>query len=153
MHPFCRFAFGFAIGCILIVWSVRLAAGGDGTIAPLFSAAPEIFLILAAAEKWGLSGFWFVVVPIAGLLWASYFGLLPAIKSFVVRMVVVMLVCLVHFGAGVWSLSKDEGFASMADRQPVPTIGFFVFFFVVILALGARTWAGPNFRLRTASSD
>jgi hypothetical protein len=111
-----------------------------------------MLLLLAAAEKWGLSGFWLVVVPIAGLLWATYFGLLPAIKSFVVRMVVVMLVCLVHFGAGVWSLSKDAGFALMADRQPVPTIGFFVFFWVVILALGARTWVGPNFRLRNPSS-
>ena len=152
MRTFGRFTFGFAIGCILIVWSVGLGAGGHGTIAPLFSAAPEMLLVLAAAEKWGLQGFWLVVVPVAGLLWATYFGLLPAIKSFVVRMVIVMLVSLVHFGAGVWSLSKDEGFALMADRQPVPTIGFFVFFWVVILALVARTWAGPNFRLRNASS-
>jgi len=152
MPTFGRFTFGFAIGCILIVWSVGLGAGGHGTIAPLFSAAPEMLLVLVAAEKWGLSGFWLVVVPIAGLLWATYFGFLPAIKSFVVRMVIVMLVSLVHFGAGVWSLSKDEGLALMADRQPVPTIGFFVFFWVVILALVARTWAGPNFRLRNASS-
>src|SRR5258708_2835697 len=73
MRTFGRFTFGFAIGCILIVWSVGLGAGGHGTIAPLFSAAPEMLLVLVAAEKWGLSGFWLVVVPIAGLLWATYF--------------------------------------------------------------------------------
>jgi hypothetical protein len=152
MRTFGRFAVGFAIGCILIVWSVGLAAAGHGTFAPLVSAAPELFPLLVAAEKWGLSGFWIVVIPVAGLLWATYFGLLPAIKSFGVRIVVVFLLCLVHFGAGVWSLSKDEGFTRMADTQPVPTIGFFVFFWVVLLALGARTWAGPGFRLRNGVS-
>src|SRR5712692_1788447 len=153
MRTFGRFALGFVIGCILIVWSVGLAAGGHGTVAPLVSAALELLLVLAASEKWGLSGFWLVVVPIAGLLWAAYFGLLPAIKSFVVRVVVVMIVCLVHFGAAVLSLSRDEGFARMAEGQPVLTIGFFVFLWVVILALGARTWAGPNFRLRNTATS
>jgi hypothetical protein len=151
MRIFGRFALGFVIGCILIVWAVGLAAAGHGTFAPIVSGAPELLPFLAAAEKWGLSGFWLVVVPAAGLLWAVYFGLLPAIKSFVVRVVVVIIICLVHFGATVWSLSKDPGFARMADAQPVPTIGFFVFFWVVILAFGARTWAGPNFRLRDAA--
>jgi hypothetical protein len=97
MRTFGRFAVGFGIGCILIVWSVGLAAAGHGTFAPLVSAVPELFPLLMVAEKWGLSGFWLVVVPIAGLLWATYFGLLPAIKSFGVRMVVVCLLCLVHF--------------------------------------------------------
>src|SRR5882762_1133194 len=105
MRIFGRFALGFVIGCILIVWAVGLAAAGHGTFAPIVSVAPELLPLLAAAEKWGLSGFWLVVVPGAGLLWAVYFGLLPAIKSFIVRVVVVIIVCLVHFGAGVWSLS------------------------------------------------
>ena len=151
MRIFGRFALGFVIGSILIVWAVGLAAAGHGTFAPIVSAAPELFPLLVAAEKWGLSGFWLVIVPVAGLLWATYFGLLPAIKSFGVRMVVVFLLCLVHFGAGVWSLSNDPGFARMADAQPVPTIGFFVFFWIVLLALATRTWAGPHFRLRNTA--
>ena len=151
MRIFGRFALGFVIGCILIVWAVGLAAAGHGTIAPIVSGAPELLPLLAAAEKWGLSGFWLLVVPLAGLLWAVYFGFLPAIKLFVVRVAAVTIICLVHFGATLWSLSKDPGFARMADAQPVPTIGFFVFLWVVLLVLSARIWAGPQFRLRNAA--
>ena len=153
MRTLGRFALGLVLGCILLVWAVALAATGHGTVAPLTSGFPELFLILVVAEGWGLWGFWLVVVPIAGLLWAAYFGVLPAIKSFDVRVAIMIIVCLVHVGAGVFTLFVDPGFLKMIQAQPVFTIGYFIFLSIVMFALGARTWAGPDFRFRNPGSS
>jgi|GEM_PF-1771006 len=152
MRTLGRFALGLVLGFILVVWSVTLAAAGHGTVVPLAAAFPELLLVLMLAGQWGLWGFWLVVVPAAVLLWAIYFGFFPAIKSSAVRAALMTIIGVVHFGAGVLSLSIDSGFVGMAKTQPVLTIGFFVFLSLVMLALGARIWAGPNFRLRNASS-
>jgi hypothetical protein len=151
MRLLLRFALGFALASVLLIWALMLAGAGHGTSAPLFATLPLPVSILDAVGRMGLSGFWLLMFPGNGLLWGLYFAGLPAINSFVVRMFAAVLIGCVHVGAGVWALSWDTGFARMAQSQPALTIGFFVFFWVVLLALGARTWAGPTYRVRNAA--
>jgi len=146
-----RFASGFVIGCILFFWSLLLAGAGEGSISPVASAAPELLLFMTVVEKWGAWGFWLVALPSYGLLWAIYFGFLPAINIFLIRILVVLAVGLLHFGVGVWALSKDIGFDQEFQRYPVLMIGYFVFFWIVLLSLGAVTWVGVKPRLSAAS--
>lgn len=148
-----RFCLGFIIGFVLLVWATILAGAGHGTSAPLFTVMPLPLSIFDSIARMGLVGFWLIQVPGNGLLWAVYFGWFPRVNSFVVRMVAVTLIGCIYLGAAAWALSWDPGFARMVDALPLLTIGFFVFLWVVILALGARTWAGPHFRLRNAVSD
>jgi hypothetical protein len=152
MRTLLRFGLGFVIGCILFFWSLLLAGAGEGSITAIVSAAPELLWGLSVVEKWGLWGFWLVALPSVGLLWAIYFGFLPAIKSFVIRLLVVTAVALLHFGFGLWALSKDIGFYAEFQRYPVLTIGYFVFFWIVLLSLGALTWVGVKSRLSAARS-
>src|SRR6266851_5520498 len=128
MRTIFRFASGFFLGCVLLIWSLVLSGAGEGSMTPLVAGFPELLFPFAVIEKWGPSGFWLVMLPSAGLLWAIYFGALPAINSFVVRMLSVIVLCLVHFGAGVWALAKDIGFDQEFQRYPVLTVGYFVFF-------------------------
>src|SRR5712671_505627 len=152
MRTIFRFALGFFLGCVLLMWSLLLSGAGEGSMTPLVAGFPELLFPFAAIEKWGLPGFWLVMLPSAGLLWAIYFGALPAINSFIVRMLIVVVLCLVHFGAGAWALSKDIGFDRELQRYPVLTVGYFVFFWIVLLSLGALTWVGSKRRPSTASS-
>jgi hypothetical protein len=152
MRTVFRFASGFFLGCILLMWSLLLSGAGEGSMTPLVAGFPELVFPFAAIEKWGLPGFWLVMLPSAGLLWAIYFGALPAINSFIVRMLIVIVVFLVHFGAGAWALSKDIGFDPEFQRYPVLTVGYFVFFLIVLLLLGALTWIGSKRRPSTVSS-
>ena len=101
----------------------------------------------------GLVGFWLFLVPSMALFWGASFGWLPTINSFAIRMMAVVLIICVHTAAAARALSWDVGFARMVEGLPVFTIGFFAFLGVVILGLGARTWAGPRFRLRKGRPD
>lgn len=152
MRTLGSFALGFVVGIVLLLWATLLAGAGHGTLAPLASVAPELLLVFAAVEKSEWWGFWLVMVPGTGLLWGFYFGLLPTITSFFVRMLIVTIVCLVHFGAGVFMLSKDVGFDQQFQRSPVLIVGYFIFFWIVLLLLGALTWAGSKRRVSTESS-
>ena len=152
MRTLGRFCLGFIVGFFLLVWATILAGAGHGTAVPLFTIMPLPIRIFDLIAQMGLYGFWLIFVPGNGLLWAAYFGWLPGIKSFIVRIVAVALIGCIHLGAAAWALSWDVGFARMVDGLPVLTLGFFVFLWVVILTLGARTWAGPNFRLRKAAA-
>jgi hypothetical protein len=137
-----RLALGLAVGCVLSLWSAVLAGAGEGAISPLVASAPMLVWVLALT-KLGFWGFWLLVFA-TGLLWSIYFGTLPAIKSFVLRIVAVVLVGLVHLGAAGWMLTKDLGFDREYERYPNLTIGYFVFLWVAVIALGALTWTGPK---------
>ncbi|HKP38758.1 MAG TPA: hypothetical protein VJT71_18015 [Pyrinomonadaceae bacterium] len=151
MRTIFRFVSGFVIGLVLFMWALLLNGAGEGAMTPLVSAAPELLPLLAVFEKSGVWAFWLIVFG-AGLLWAGYFGLLPAINSFVSRMVVFMVIAILHFGGGVLALSRDRGFDAEFQRYPVLTVGYFVFFWIVVLSLGALTWAGSKRRVVAAGS-
>jgi hypothetical protein len=150
MRILLRFALGFVVGCTLTLWSTLLAGAGEGAVSPLVSSAPMLVWI-AALTNFGLLGFWLLVFA-TGLLWAIYFGGLPAINSFIVRTLAVGLVGCVHLGSAVWMLSKDLNFAREYERLPIFTAGYFVFLWVVIMTLGLLTWAGPKRRAPRATS-
>jgi hypothetical protein len=99
----------------------------------------------------GKVGFWFVFLG-TGFLWAIYFGGLPAINSLILRFVAMVLVGFVHFGAAAWMLAHDLNFARMYERSPTLTAGYFVFWWVAIIALGLVSWAGPKRRVPKATS-
>src|SRR4030095_8127752 len=104
MRTLGRFAVGFLVGCVLFVWSLILAGAGHGSIVPLASAAPVLFVNLDAFGKLGMWGFWLIELPGAGLLWATYFGVFPEINSFAIRMFLVVSVACVHVGTSVWQM-------------------------------------------------
>jgi hypothetical protein len=152
MRTLGRFCLGFVIGFVLLVWATILAGAGHGTAVPLITIMPLPISVLDPIARMGMIGFWLIQVPGNGLLWAAYFSWLPKINSLVVRMVAVTLIGCIHFGAASWALSWDTEFARTVDRLPLLTIGFFAFLLVVLVGLGARTWAGPHFRWREAAS-
>ena len=151
MRTIFRFVAGFVIGFVLFMWALILGGAGEGSMTPLVSAAPELLPLLAVFEKSGAWAFWLIVFG-AGFLWAVYFGLLPAINSFVGRIVVFMVIAVLHFGGGVFALSRDRGFDAEFQRYPTLTIGYFVFFWIVLLSLGALTWVGSKPRASAAVS-
>src|SRR5688500_7287081 len=111
MRLLLRFALGFVLGSVLLIWALVLAGAGHGTSAPLFATLPLPVSILDGVARMGLSGFWLLMFPGNGSLWGLYFAGLPAINSFVVRMVAAVLIACIHFGAAIWALSWDTGFA------------------------------------------
>ena len=151
MRTILRFVAGFVIGFVLFMWALLLGGAGEGSMTPLVSAAPELLPLLAVFEKSGAWVFWLIVFG-AGFLWAVYFGLLPAINSFVGRIVVFMVIAVLHFGGGVFALSRDRGLDAEFQRYPTLTIGYFVFFWIVLLSLGALTWVGSKPRVSAAVS-
>src|SRR5258706_15623228 len=94
-----RFFLGFVIGFILLVWATILAGAGHGTAVPLFTIMPLPISIFDSIARMGMVGFWLIFVPGNGLLWATYFGWLPKLNSFVVRMVAATLIGCIHLGA------------------------------------------------------
>ena len=128
-----------------------LAGAGHGTSVPLFTILPIPLHVFDHIARMGLFGFWLILVPTMALFWGAAFGWLPTINSFAVRIMAVVLILCVHTAAAARALSWDVGFSRMVEGLPVFTIGFFAFLGVVMLGLGARTWAGPRFRLRKAT--
>lgn len=151
MRTIFRFVAGFVLGFILFMWALLLSGAGEGALTPLVSAAPELLPLLAVFKNPGPWAFWLIVFS-AGVFWAVYFGLLPAINSFVGRLVVFMVVAAVHFGGGVFALSRDLGFGAEFQRYPTLMIGYFVFFWLVLLLLGGLTWVGAKPRVSAVAT-
>src|SRR5436190_16636431 len=136
---------GFVVGCVLAIWSVLLLGAGEGTSTPFVASAP-IQAWVAANTNPGYFGSWLLVLTV-GVLWAAYFGVLPAISSFVTRMLAMVLIAGLHLGAAAWILSKDVGVGAEYHRYPNLMIGYFVFLCVVVMTLAAVTWVGSRRRL------
>ena len=152
MRTIFRFVAGFVFGLVLFMWALLLNGAGEGAMTPMVSAAPELLPVLAAFQNPGAWSAWLIVFG-AAALWAVYFGLLPAINSLAGRMVVFMVIAVLHFGGGVFALSRDRGFAAEFQRYPTLTVGYFVFFSIVLLSLGALTWVGSKPRGSAAVSE
>src|ERR1700737_3166123 len=130
MRLLLRFALGFVVGCVLSLWSIVLLGAGEGSPTPFVATAPMVLLF-----DFTKFGFWLVFFGI-GFLWAIYFGGLPEINSLILRFVAMVLVGFVHFGSAAWMLSHDLNFDREYERLPILTVGYFVFLWVVIIALG-----------------
>jgi len=149
-----RFVLGFVVGCVLFAWSFILAGVGHGSIVPLASAAPFVFVIPSVFNQQGFLGLLSLLTMWlgTGFLWAVYFGVFPAINSFAIRMLLVVSVTVVHVGTAAWQLRKDFLLRDSFDRFPFQTGGYFVLFVITLLLLGAVTWVGSKRRFSTASS-
>ena len=143
---------GFVIGCVLFAWSFILAGVGHGPTVPLASAAPFLFLNRDAFGHVGMWGFLFIWAGGTGLLWVIYFGVFPAIRSFVIRMLLLVLVVVVHVGMAARELANDFLLRDSFSRFPLLTGGYFVFFLVVLLSLGVVIWRGSSRPFLPASS-
>jgi hypothetical protein len=153
MHTVFRLVAGFVIGCVLFRWALVLASVGEGSMTPLGTGAPELFPLIVIFEKFQHGAFWFwLIVFGAGLLWSFYWGVLPAISSFGGRILAFMVVAVLHFGGGLFTLSRDLGFGVEFRRYPVLMIGYFVFFGIILLSLGVLTWVGLKPRVSAAVS-
>ena len=149
-----RFVLGFLVGCVLSVWSFILAGVGHGSSVPLASAAPFVFVIPDVFYQQGFLGLLSLLLMWlgTGLLWAVYFGVLPTIHSFVIRMLLVVVVAVVHVGTAAWQLTKDFLLADSFERFPFQTSGYFILFLITLLSLGVVTWVGSKRRFSSAAS-
>ena len=99
-----RVLIGFLLGCVMSALAPFLAGFGHGTYAPMaFNSSvllfiPGIGVVLA-----------FLAAP---LLWAVYYGMIPAIQKLRVRAAVVSAVLLSHVLPGVWMVCTEPAFRS-----------------------------------------
>lgn len=143
-----RFVLGFVVGCVLFAWSFVLAGVGHGSIVPLASAAPFLFVSRHLFNAQGLWGLLLLLIEMqsTGLLWAIYFCVFPAINSFVIRILLVVLVVVVHVGTAASQLSKDFLLADSFNQFPAQTGGYFVLFAITLLSLGVLASVGSKRR-------
>jgi hypothetical protein len=151
MRTIGRFVIGFVIGCVLFFWSFILAGVGHGSSVPFASAAPFFFLNRDAFVHVGMLGFLFEWGGI-GLLWGIYFGVFPLSSSFIIRRLLLGLVVVFHVGMAVRELVHDSLLRDSFVRFPLLTVGYFVFFLVVLVSLGVVIWRGSSRLFLPASS-
>jgi hypothetical protein len=70
------------------------------------------------------------------LLWAGYFLAIPEIDSHMARRGAVVLVALVHLGAGTWMATRDAYLPRMLAYAPAFTVFYFVLLVLSVVALG-----------------
>ena len=130
-----RWVSGFLIGCVLFAWSFMLTGAGHGSSVPFASAAPfwlfnrDFFVHVGI---WGFLMEW----AATGLLWAIYFGVFPAIGSFVFRLLLLLVVVVVHLGIAARELANDFLLRDSFTRFPILTGGYFGLFLLVLVSLG-----------------
>jgi hypothetical protein len=134
-----RIAVGFALGCVLSVCAFSLAGAGHGTYTPLTANAPMLAIIPDVGILAALFG--------TPLLWAGYFLAIPEIDSRILRLCAVVLVALVHLGAGTWMASRDSYLPRMLAYAPSFTVFYFVLLILSVVVLGMLAFvAGKRVR-------
>ncbi len=124
-----RISIGFGLGCLLSISAFALAGAGHGTYTPLTANAPMLVIIPEVGVFAALFG--------TPLLWAAYFLAIPEINARVLRLCAVVLVGLVHMGAGTWMASRDSYLSRMFAYTPSFMIFYFVLLVTSIVVLGA----------------
>ena len=131
-----RIGIGFALGCILSIFAFALAGVGHGTYTPLVANAPMLIFIPEVGILAAFFG--------TPLLWAAYFLCIPRIKSGIARLVAVVLIALVHLGAGAWMAAQDSYLLRTFKGEAWPMIFYFGFLIVVVILLGVLAGLGTK---------
>jgi hypothetical protein len=126
-----RFLLGLFFGAVLTVEALAIAGVGHGSYAPLILTASVAALIP------------FLGLFAGPLLWAFYFLLIPNLDGPGRRVIALVLVSLLHFGAGLWAALGDPAFARTDSAHllifgisVLVTMGFLLFFTIRRTTIG-----------------